>query len=678
MREVSTALLALVTLVGCSGDSPPDERLVVGPPAPPAFNPPPGSEEERRLFGVCIPFELPDGRTVCVMSTPQDGTAGALTQSARDADATLGGSASAPLLSTIPSSDDLPARVDHRADYLDGCTSISNQEHCGWCAVHAATALLESIHCSKRCDVPELSEAHLRYESRGRVPFEGCSEGWNIRTALELMSSTPIASASTWPYVGSGRGMNAVKPDDATLRAASVHKATGYQVIGGNDLVAIKRILASEREVLISVPVYRSPGWGGSSAVDAPTPATPCACGDGCADMECLRGYHAIVLVGYDDATREFIFQNSWGKDWGDGGYGRMSYAFVEGYATSAGYLEDVDTDLEGNACDNELAPCAENLDCASCTAESGCGWCGDGEGACASGTSAGPSGGSCGDWQHVTCAAATDPCQSVTDCATCGARPECAWCEASGKCFGLAARTEWCGDPRTTAEECGSCAGADCISCAGSTACGWCGDHCVVGGAAAAERDDCGDYRGEASMCDGFDPCSAADGRCGDCTSTSGCGYCAGTGTCVSGGFSGPTTGECASDWDWFRIACESDMPMPMCPSVGILCDAPEDCCTGEVCVVDRCEDCAGKLFVGDACTTGEECCGQLVCSGIASPTDTRCCLRDQDPCANDAECCGEMRCVSGACQCQSAGQPCLTGRECCGASICDSGTCT
>lgn len=51
--------------------------------------------------------------------------------------------------------------------------------------------------------------------------------------------------------------------------------------------------------------------------------------------------------------------------------------------------------------------PCAANTDCASCTAGSSCGWC---AGRCRTGTSSGPSVGSCGDstwaWTSSQCSA--------------------------------------------------------------------------------------------------------------------------------------------------------------------------------------------------------------------------------------------------------------------------------
>jgi C1A family cysteine protease len=48
-----------------------------------------------------------------------------------------------------------------------------------------------------------------------------------------------------------------------------------------------------------------------------------------------LEGGHAVMAVGYDDKrkigneTGALLIRNSWGKTWGDAGYGWLPYAYV-------------------------------------------------------------------------------------------------------------------------------------------------------------------------------------------------------------------------------------------------------------------------------------------------------------------------------------------------------------
>ena len=41
-------------------------------------------------------------------------------------------------------------------------------------------------------------------------------------------------------------------------------------------------------------------------------------------------GGQAICIVGYDDDKKMIKFKNSWGPQWGDSGYGYISYSYVE------------------------------------------------------------------------------------------------------------------------------------------------------------------------------------------------------------------------------------------------------------------------------------------------------------------------------------------------------------
>lgn len=49
-----------------------------------------------------------------------------------------------------------------------------------------------------------------------------------------------------------------------------------------------------------------------------------------------LYGGHATCLIGYDDARKAFLLRNSWGVQWGDGGYTWFPYSDINGYLIEA------------------------------------------------------------------------------------------------------------------------------------------------------------------------------------------------------------------------------------------------------------------------------------------------------------------------------------------------------
>jgi len=49
-----------------------------------------------------------------------------------------------------------------------------------------------------------------------------------------------------------------------------------------------------------------------------------------------LTSFHTVLMIGYDDAKRLFLFRNSWGVHWGDDGHGFLPYSYFDRYQTEA------------------------------------------------------------------------------------------------------------------------------------------------------------------------------------------------------------------------------------------------------------------------------------------------------------------------------------------------------
>jgi hypothetical protein len=102
-----------------------------------------------------------------------------------------------------------------------------------------------------------------------------------------------------------------------------------------SDLPSFKAALAGGQPIHIGFPIYDA-DW------DEPDPArryaipemTEAKAADGA-----KIGYHAVVLAGYEDDAKApgggwFLVRNSWGPDWGEQGYCRVSYRFAMDYGS--------------------------------------------------------------------------------------------------------------------------------------------------------------------------------------------------------------------------------------------------------------------------------------------------------------------------------------------------------
>jgi len=87
------------------------------------------------------------------------------------------------------------------------------------------------------------------------------------------------------------------------------------------DSKSIKQVLVSGKPIVIGILIYSS--FESTNVFNYGVIPIPDI------NNEDLLGGHAVLLVGYDDKTKVFKFQNSWGVGWGDKGYGYIPYDYV-------------------------------------------------------------------------------------------------------------------------------------------------------------------------------------------------------------------------------------------------------------------------------------------------------------------------------------------------------------
>ncbi|XP_053575862.1 uncharacterized protein LOC128665147 [Bombina bombina] len=200
----------------------------------------------------------------------------------------------------------IPDKVDWRKENC--VTEVRNQgEYCGSCWAFATVGVIESRYCIKKGELLELSEQQLV----DCDPInEGCCGGFPVN-ALGYVAQHGIMKRKDYEYTQQKFTCKYEENEAIQLNV------TKYYVLPGEDNMA-------------SSLAYEGPLTVGF-AVDEDFQLYS----DGIFDGDCAESAnHAIIIVGYgteqgnevdDDESEDYwIIRNSWGKEWGEGGYARV------------------------------------------------------------------------------------------------------------------------------------------------------------------------------------------------------------------------------------------------------------------------------------------------------------------------------------------------------------------
>jgi C1A family cysteine protease len=237
----------------------------------------------------------------------------------------------------------LPKKIDLRS----WCSPIENQGSIGSCTAHAGVGLLEYYERRTTGKHLDASRLFLYKVTRQLLGFKG-DDGAYLRSAMKAMVLFGIPPEKYWPYKEEKFNDD---PSNFCFAFAQNYKALHYYRLDpagrspATVLDEVKKSLAAELPAMFGFSVYTSMPAIGENG-DIPYPRR----GDG------LEGGHAVVAVGYDDDkkidgnTGALLIRNSWGKEWGEKGYGWLPYKYVlNGLADDFWSLvkaDYVDTDL--------------------------------------------------------------------------------------------------------------------------------------------------------------------------------------------------------------------------------------------------------------------------------------------------------------------------------------------
>ena len=194
---------------------------------------------------------------------------------------------------------------------------IYNQGHLGSCTANAIACAYqydEEIEDLKDESTP--SRLFIYYNERALEGTTGTDSGAQLRDGIKTIVNTGVCPETEWPY---DIAKFAEKPPGPCYLYAAHNKATEYKRVEQTE-EQIKLALTNGFPIVFGVSVYSSfESKEAATTGNVPMPEL----------TEKLLGGHAITLYGYDDASKRFLFRNSWGTVWGAEGNGTLPYEYV-------------------------------------------------------------------------------------------------------------------------------------------------------------------------------------------------------------------------------------------------------------------------------------------------------------------------------------------------------------
>jgi hypothetical protein len=205
-----------------------------------------------------------------------------------------------------------PASVDLRdvngSNYI---TPIEDQGNCGCCVAFGTTATVEATFQWQQRNPNsgvDLSEAQLYYcfaeAQEGRTCL-GPNAGWWPDNALNAYQNSGIVDAACFPYTAGDQACNLCADWQSRLT-----KITGWHTLSST--ADMKTWLSTRGPLSTCFSVYDDfMHYTGGIYTQTST---------------VLDGGHCVCVVGYDDNNGCWICKNSWGPNWGEGGFFRIAY----------------------------------------------------------------------------------------------------------------------------------------------------------------------------------------------------------------------------------------------------------------------------------------------------------------------------------------------------------------
>jgi C1A family cysteine protease len=196
------------------------------------------------------------------------------------------------------------------------CPEVYDQGQLGSCTANAIGGAIEFERLKQNLPDYVPSRLFIYYNERVIEGTVNSDSGAMIRDGIKSVASQGVCPEPEWPYDIS---KFTEKPPAKAYSDAKSDRAVSYQSLV-QDLNQMRGCLASGYPFIFGFTVYES----FESQTVAQTGHVPMP-----GPLERAVGGHAVMAVGYDDASQSFLVRNSWGAAWGIAGYFTMPYTYL-------------------------------------------------------------------------------------------------------------------------------------------------------------------------------------------------------------------------------------------------------------------------------------------------------------------------------------------------------------
>ncbi len=209
-----------------------------------------------------------------------------------------------------------PKRLPRKVDLRKACSPVEDQGNIGSCTAQSVVGLLEFLWKKTSGRPIDASRLFLYKVTRNLLGWSG-DTGAFVRSTIKAARLFGVCPEDYWAY---DEETFDDEPPAFCYSFAQNYKALVYYRLDPS-LPALRKSLAQGVPFAFGFTCFESiddETVEASGEIPYPGPDE--------ADV----GGHAVTAVGYDDKEKHLIIRNSWGRDWGDKGYGYLPYKYFE------------------------------------------------------------------------------------------------------------------------------------------------------------------------------------------------------------------------------------------------------------------------------------------------------------------------------------------------------------